>query len=306
MNYEPVLGCSEGGRLIGERCETCCVSYCEVDTVRRALWSLAVCATLAAMAVTPAGAQTLRGLVLEEATEAPIALGRVVMVTLEGDSVQATLTDEQGFFSIDAGEAGRYVLVISALGYRTTRSDRVELESGEVRITQMYLSLRPIPVAGVDVTTFAPDEVEIPELAQRGFYDRMRAGWGEFLTAGQIRVHGGAYTPQLFREMITVELVPDRGRGSGPWSDRVVLKMDSGSRWVDSDGRLGAGMCEPAIWVDEVLTPLMPGENLDDVAPKETIEGVEVHRAGFGAPIRYFQDNSASACGAILIWTNRQ
>lgn len=292
--------------MIDKRRETCCVSCCEVGAARRVLWSLAACVIFVVLADTPAGAQTLRGLVLEEVTELPISLGRVVMVTLEGDSVQATLTDEQGFFSIDAGEAGRYVLLVSALGYRTTRSERVELESGEVRITQMYLSLRPIPVAGVDVTTSAPDEVEIPELAERGFYDRMNAGWGEFLTAGQVRTHGGAYTPQLFREMLTVDLVSDRSRGSGPWSDRVVLKRDSGSRRVSSDGQLGAGMCEPMIWIDEVLTPLMPGENLDDVAPKETIEGIEVHRAGFGAPVRYFQNNSACACGAILIWTNRR
>ncbi len=292
--------------MIGVRCETWCVPCCEAGVARRVFWSLAACVSIAIVAARPAGAQTLRGLVLEEATEAPIPLGRVVLVTLDGDSVQATLTDEQGFFSIDGGGAGGYVLVVSALGYRTARSERVELASGEVRITQMYLSLRPIPVSGVDVTTSAPDEVEIPELAERGFYDRMETGWGEFLTFGQIRVHGGAYTPQLFREMLTIELIPDRGRGSGPWSDRVVLKLDSGSRRVGSDGWLGAGMCAPVIWVDDVLTPLMPGENLDDVAPKEIIEGIEVHRAGFGAPIRYFQNNSASACGAILIWTNRR
>ena len=291
---------------MGERSGTQCAPCRGADLPRRVFWSLAACVTLAGGAVTPAGGQTLRGLLLEESTEVPIALGRVVMVTLVGDSVNATLTDEQGFFSVDARGAGRYVLVVSALGYRTGRSERVELESDEVRITQMYLSPRPIPVAGVAVTTSVADDVEIPELAERGFYDRMQAGWGEFLTAEQVRTHGGAYTPQLFREMLTVDLVLDRSRGSGPWSDRVVMKRDSGSRRVSSDGQLGAGMCEPMIWIDEVLTPLMPGENLDDVAPKETIDGIEVHRAGFGAPVRYFQNNSAPGCGVILIWTNRR
>ena len=144
------------------------------------------------------------------------------------------------------------------------------------------------------------------QFADRGFYDRLEAGWGEYLTPGQIRAHAGAYTPQLFREMFTVELVPNRGRGSGPWNDGVVLKRDGGSRLIGAEGELGTGLCEPIIWVDDVLTPLMPGESLDDVAPKETVEGIEVHRAGFGAPLRYFQDNSMDACGAILIWTNRR
>lgn len=270
---------------------------------------LALASVLAVTTPAAAEAQTLRGLLLEEATEIPIDLGRVVLVTLEGDSVTATLTDEQGFFSLDASGAGRYVLVAAALGYRTGRSERLELEEGEVRVTQLHLALRPIPVEGVDVTAAqaaAADEVVIPELAERGFYDRLESGWGEFLTPGQIRAHPGVYTPQLFREMVTVELVPARGRGTGPWNDRVVFKRDSGRRFLPTDGTLPNGMCEPKIWVDDVPTILMPGESLDDVAPKETIEGIEVHRAGFGAPLRYFQDNSQEACAAILIWTNRR
>ena len=270
---------------------------------------LALLTLAASCVVTPLEAQTLRGLLLEDVTDLPISLGRVVLATIEGDSVASVLTDEQGFFSVDADASGRYVLVASALGYRTGRSERIELERGEVRVTQMYLALRRIPVAGVEVTAAqvaAADEVEIPELADRGFYDRLEAGWGEYLTPGQIRAHAGAYTPQLFREMFTVELVPNRGRGSGPWNDGVVLKRDGGSRLIGAEGELGTGLCEPIIWVDDVLTPLMPGESLDDVAPKETVEGIEVHRAGFGAPLRYFQDNSMDACGAILIWTNRR
>lgn len=262
---------------------------------------------IACLALNPPAAlgQTLRGLLLEEATDLPISLGRVVLVTVDGDSINTTLTDEHGFFSVDAREGGRYVLVASALGYRAARSERIDLEDDEVRVTQMYLSLRPIPVRGVDVTA-SVDDVRIPELEQRGFYDRLERGWGEFLTAGQIRAHQATYTPQLFREMTSVTVVQDRARGSGPWNDRVLFRRDTGSRLIDSEDLLPTGLCSPVIWVDDVLTPLMPGESLDDVAPKETIEGIEVHRPGMGAPLRYFQDNSQSACAAILIWTNRR
>lgn len=255
------------------------------------------------LVATPAGAQTLRGLVLEQVTEIPIALSRVVLVTLEGDSVDAALTDDQGFFSVDARDAGGFFLVASALGYRTARSERLALANEEVRVVQLLLSLRPVRVAGIDVTAPAPEIVEVPELRDRGFYQRLRSGWGEFLTPEEIRAHTGVYTPELFRELRSVQLVPDRGRGAGPWNDRVVFKRDTGSRLVGAGGELGAGLCEPAIWVDDVRTSLMPGESLDDLAPKELLEGIEVHRPGFGAPARYIGDDSLDACGAILLWT---
>lgn len=249
----------------------------------------------------PVSAQTINGIVLEDVIELPIELARVVLVTLDGDSITSALTDENGFFSLGAGSAGRFVLVASALGYRTARSERIEIEDDEVRVTQMHLALRPIPVAGVVVESEI-EELVVPELVANGFYERRQKGWGEFLTPGQIRNHPATYTPQLFREMQTVRLFPNRGRGTGPWNDSVQIVKNVGGGL-----RIEDRTCTPYIWVDDVLIQMLPGESLDDVAPKETIEAIEVHRAPFGAPLRYLRDFDPDvACGAILIWTNRR
>ena len=55
--------------------------------------------------------------------------------------------------------------------------------------------------------------------------------------------------------------------------------------------------------MDDVLIDLQPEESLEDVAPRDAIEAVEVYRAPFGAPLRY---QSTSKCGVILVWTMRR
>lgn len=276
-----------------------------VRPLRARVQGLALVASLAAGALVDGSTggihgQTVRGLLLEEYTEQPIALASVTLLTVDGDSVASSLSDGQGFFSMEARGPGRYVLLASALGYRTARSDRMDLEREQVQVVQLHLSLRPIPVEGVVVEGVMEDEPIVPELLANGFYDRLESGVGEFLTPAQVRDHPATYSPQLFREMVTVELAPDRGRGTGPWNDRVMLRPIVQGR---GEGRI----CSPHLWIDDVFTELMPGEGLDAAVPKSEIEAIEVHRAPFGVPLRYLRDmDPGRACGAVLIWTNRR
>lgn len=259
------------------------------------------------LVLTPRGgaAQSVAGLILEEFTEEPVRLARVVLATLEGDSVASALTDENGYFAVRASEAGRFYLLASAFGYRASRSERLELESDQRRVVQMHLSLRPLPVEGVTVEAGPGDGPRIPELEARGFYDRLERGEGEFLSPGQIASHPGTYTPQLFREMTSVWLLPPEQGSLGPWSDRVWIRQREGRQRAD-DGT-PRGLCEPHLWVDDVRVELMPGESLDDLVPKAELEGIEVFVAPFGPPLRYLRDaDPERACGAILFWTNRR
>lgn len=264
-------------------------------TVRRVL-------TVALLALTPAlgSAQTLSGLLLDEGTDGPIDLGRVVLVTLDGDSVATALTDENGFFTVRSRQAGRFFLVATALGYVTTRSERIDLDRDDVRVTQLRLAPAPIPVPGLVVDGESFGEVPVPELVANGFYERWRAGRGEFLTPSQIANHPATYTPQLFRGMESVELVPNRERGAGPWNDVINIRRNEGATLEDR-------LCTPHLWIDDVLIELMPGESLDAAIPKREIEAIEVYRAPFGPRLRYLRDfDPATSCGAILIWTNRR
>lgn len=245
-----------------------------------------------------ASCQALRGLLRERDTELPIELGTVVLVSVAGDSVASTLTGENGYFAVSAKNPGRFYLVASALGYRSVRSERMELEDGVERIVQLHLALRPLPVQGVVVEADAVP-AEVPELIASGFYDRLREGHGEFLTPEAIAAHPGAYTTQLFREMTLVYLMPMREGGIGPWSDRVMIRKGLLRRGLRG-GEITRGLCEPYVYVDDVLRELSPGESLEDLVPKGTLEAVEVFEAPWGAPLRYFRNKD---CGAILLWT---
>lgn len=263
-----------------------------------AVW-LAVVAAVSGVGES-ASAQTLSGLLLEDVTDAPVDLGDLVLLTLDGDSVDHALSNEDGYFVLRAPESGRYFVAATALGYQPARSERIDLADGELRVIQLSLTPRPIPVEGVLVDGESPGEILIPELIANGFYDRLRKGQGEFLTPAQIEAHAAVYTPQLFRELQFVDVVPGRDRGTGPWNDRLMIVRNTGAT-------LDSRRCEPYIWIDDVLVELLPGESLEDAAPRGTVEAIEVHRAPFGAPLRYLRDfDPGRQCGAILIWTNRR
>ncbi|MBT8488877.1 MAG: carboxypeptidase-like regulatory domain-containing protein [Gemmatimonadetes bacterium] len=241
---------------------------------------------------TPLHAQTVRGVVSERVTYAPIDGATVTLIDLQADTLAQTLTDEQGFYSLDAGEEGQYFLIASALGYRSVRSNAVSLEDGAVRIVEMDMAPQPIPVSGLLVETEG-GEPEIPGLAGTGFYDRWADGWGEYLTPGEILAHPAEYTHQLFRELQTIEFVRTDDGPTGPFSDRIMMRSATGG-WKD--------LCEPLIYIDDIRTELMPGESLHDAAPRDDIEAIELHPTSLGAPLRYFEEFTPDACGVILIW----
>lgn len=244
-------------------------------------------------------AQTIRGVVSERATYEPIEGATVILIDTSADTLGRTITDERGFFSLDAPGSGDYYLIASALGYGPVRSDAVTLEDDAVRIVELDMAARPIPVEGVLVETEG-GEPEIPGLAGTGFYDRLADGWGEFMTPGEVLGHSGEYTHQLFREMVTVELVRAEEGPTLPFTDRIMLRSNAPPDTLVAGGE--PWLCEPLIYIDGVRTELMAGESLHDAAPRDEIEAIEVHPAPFGAPLRYFPDFKPGACGVVLIW----
>ena len=246
-----------------------------------------------AAAAAPAAGQTIRGLLLEADTQRPIELGRVTLFTESQDSVGATLTNEDGFFSLVAPEPGTYQLVGTALGYRGSALGPFELDAGDTRVVQFQLGPRPIPLEGVLVGAEQLEEPELAKLVHTGFYDRLAEGRGEFLTPGDIARSTVESTPQLFREMVTVELARvGGGRASAPWNDRVLLRP-----------KASGGACQPRVYVDDIywdIWSMDPEPSLEDLVKKEDVEAVEVYGAPFGAPMRY---QMTSSCGVILLWT---
>jgi hypothetical protein len=128
---------------------------------------LALCAAL--LISTPAAAQTVRGMVVDESAR-PVAGMLVRLVTPTGSAAPGgALTDAQGRFTLAAPAAGRYTVRAERVGYRAA-SEAIELSAGqtaEVRLTAAVQAfvLPAVQVVGASPCTVRPGEGEAAYMA---------------------------------------------------------------------------------------------------------------------------------------------
>jgi hypothetical protein len=263
---------------------------------RTALGAAALVSTWLALSTVGVSAQTLRGILLENVTYRPIELGTVVLVRETGDTVAASLTDAEGFFSLTAPEPGTYNVIATSLGYTGRGRGPFELDEGEVQVVEVTLDPAPVPIEGVGVET-TPIIITDDELLANGFYERLMEGRGQFLTPQDIARSEARYTPHLFRDLKYVH--PQYGAGG--WQT-----------WVRVWSPLGRGTCVPRVYVDDVWVnragweQYLPGQGLDDVIDRDDIKAAELYW-GHQAPLRYrardSHEDASADCGVVLLWT---
>lgn len=220
-------------------------------------------------------------MVIDASSEQPIPLASVFAIDAVGDTVASTLTSDVGFFTVRVD--GEFVLVAGALGYFGSTEGPFELEESAVQVVSFRLTPKPISIDGLDVTA------ENPALAATGFYRRMSAGRGDFITPRDVLESDARTTPDLFlgRRHVMYEY------NARPW-ERMISFMSATER----------GNCRPKIWVDDVpLGRLNPGEGLNDVVPISNLLAAELFWGPFQAPIRYQGTVTDNPCGVVLLWT---
>lgn len=242
----------------------------------------ALLATLVVAAPTALDGQTIQGHLLEFGSDAPIELGMVVMVSVTGDSVSATLSDSKGFFEVSAPEGGEYLLEAAALGYKDTRVGLFELgEDGEMSV-EFRLWPAPLTIGGVVVESL----VERPELVRNGFFRRMERGVGTYFTPSDIEGSTARQAIELLQGLAGVRMRIDPVDG-----ERLLVR---GTK----------GYCVPTLLVDGVRTTWAgTSMRLDELVPLETVYAMEVHRGVSGMPIEF---GSFNRCGVIVFWTKRE
>lgn len=258
----------------------------------------------------PVGAQTVRGLLVDEHTGAPIGLGKVMLVSETRDSLEATLTTEEGFFFLNAPGAGEYSLVTEAFGYWSSIIGPVLLEDGQDRIMEARVAARPVEVEGLTVETESLYEPRVHHLVASGFYDRLGRGNGQFITPGEIARSTTAYVQGLFhdkdftrvfqtrtvngrtaRDIQRGEGVRSEGRATtfGPWGDDVLIPTPEG------------GYCRPHVYLDGIKV-LGEQEGLADLVSMAEVDAIEIYKAPFDIEPELF-DLARLDCGALVIWT---
>ena len=230
----------------------------------------------------PLRAQSIDGVLLDRETGAPIELGLVTLLTSDGDSVSATLTDPGGRFRVAAEEGGEFLLAGAALGYRATVAGSVfELGRGGSMSLEFRLDPVPIEIGGLTVDADSP-LMSRTSLVRNGFVQRAQSGMGRFITPAVIDATTAFSTTEL---LARTGRVTSRYRIGG---DRILMRSVFG------------GFCAPYVYVDGARIS-MEGMSLDAFVPLQVLDGVEVYRSPVEAPAQFAM--GTTRCGIIVIWT---
>jgi hypothetical protein len=220
----------------------------------------------------------------------------LALITL---ALAATPVAAQGPSALDlhvTDADSRSPLPNASVGVRGVRPARVTDDSGHTRINGLAAGPQYVQVRRLDLELL-PEPLELAAVTARttrasrtlnraGFYDRMAAGLGQYLTREELDRKTGTPVHDLFRGMRGVTVA--RGSNADPGYMLVSSR---------SHGTNGDVPCIFSVYMDGVWQ----GEGDVDQISTQELEGVEVITSLANIPPQY--NRTGSACGVILLWT---
>jgi hypothetical protein len=101
-------------------------------------------------ASTPLRAQIVRGVVVEEGLEAPVEGAMVILLDLEGQTVDQVLTNADGQFIADADHPGPHFIRVDRIGYESLTTERFDVPVNGIFKT-VAVPIRPVELVGIKV-----------------------------------------------------------------------------------------------------------------------------------------------------------
>ena len=223
------------------------------------------------VAESPSGeTATLQGTVASRIDGRGVSGARVFLRELN----RGGISEPDGTFEIADLPPGEYYVAIEYFGL-STNERLIELRAGHLTRVAFLLQQEVLEVAGLVVEVRRPPQ---PAAAwMEPFRQRMAEGFGHFVTREDIEERRPRLVSDLFRRIPGIYVT------SGGFAGSQLLL------------RRGGRQCEPALWVDGILTGRYP---IDDLHPDD-IEGIEVYRRASETPLQF----NRGSCGSILIWT---
>ena len=183
--------------------------------------------------------------------------------------------------------SGRFLVRVAGLGYGVVWSQLLELRREDTADFVIQLPPRPLELAGVE--SFASDawfRAIDRRLDPNGFYDRMQARLGRYLTPEDI----------------------DR-RKPNQVADLLVgmpgVMVEAHSTGTALHGR---GRCTPTVFVNQTRIPRDAVRGIDGfyieqfVSPRH-IRGVEVYNDANFSPPPFLPQSGRGDCSVVVIWT---
>ncbi len=222
----------------------------------------------------PTHTSALAGVVIDSVDD-PV---QFAVITI-GDANVGTTADEEGRFRLSGIGSGKTLFRVRRVGFEPVvfEVDLPEAATVAVRI-RMHETARTIPTVTIS-------DVREP-LRQVGFYERMAAGNGHFITPEYL----DRIRPQRASDALTN--IPDL----------VVDRRGSKSRLVTGNYR-----CEYALIIDSVPAG-DPGSRVrttspDDLVSASELYAIEVYPRNRGLPTKFLGMSHEDGCGTVIIWT---
>jgi len=193
---------------------------------------------------------------------------------------QGTVADDDGHFRLDRLPLARTRFAVRRIGYDPVYFD-VEVPVAATVDVQVRMRQNVAILTTVEVR----DDMRTP-LQKVGFYDRMAAGHGLFVTPEMI----AAIRP--VRATDALNSIPN------------VVVHRRGSRTRITTASL---QCEYALVVDRIRVG-EPGSRVRTTTPDDAVSGtdiyaIEVYPRNRGLPAQFLGMTSEDGCGTIVIWT---
>lgn len=257
------------------------------DPVWSRLARMAVVTLVWVSLATPAGAQTLRGTILDAVTGEPVMLAQVSLLEEGRSEVAADLASFAGAFELEAPGRGVYFLYVRRDGYETLLDGLFELGSDGVVEVRVGLTPEPIELEAVDVLASR----SMTPLERSGFYDRVLTASGVFLSREDIERSGSSKVSDVFQRVPRVEVDATR-----PLTGPDVMQNPSIFM------RRGTEPCFPTLYIDRhiVANGLTGPVRPDDWVNAVEIEAIEIYSRASQVPSGF---DAVAGCGVVLIWT---
>ena len=234
--------------------------------------------------VASASAQSIRGIVLDDATDEPIAGALVNLLDTSGARLGGVQTGTDGRFLLPLERPGTYRLATRRLGYGPATSTLLHVPDSGVLDVEFRLTPEPVRLAPVEVRA----RPRRSRLEGAGFYRRRQMGIGRFMTAEEIEKVGGTWVSDVLRAEPSVRILYNPRR----------LGWDI-SFW-GAGSSLSGRPCRPLVVLDGVRVETDNVQGLDDLVVPSEVEALELYPRGLGVPPQY--GGTGASCGVILIW----
>lgn len=254
-------------------------------------------ALLIPLPTVPLAAQALRGVVVEEGTNRPIAGATVLLERTNHE----TLTDEEGRFFLAGLPSGSRLLLIRSIGHVPLRMP-VTLSRRDTASVTVTLSAAAVQLDSVLVEERTPPAD--PRMA--AFEARREMGFGSHFDSEFLRRRDGQRLSEMLRQADGLRIVPFRERRP---DGRVVPLTQMRAATARRQG-LDDTPCYMSVYVDGMPVYRNEGGRSFGDPPDfsrdfqiTNFDAIEVYASGAIVPVEF--GGRGAECGIILLWSRR-